>query len=96
MTILLSNQTENGDGPEVPWNGNQPGEIQIYGTFDGATVTVKLSLDGGVTFTAPPQGIGEFTAETVEPLNLNAPGIIRATVSNAGASTDLTAIVEPG
>lgn len=96
MTILLENATTNGDGPEVSWNGNHGGELQIVGVWNGATVTVKGSLDGGTTYTSPPENLGEFTEDTFESLNLHAPCKIRATVSGAGASTDLNAWVEPG
>jgi hypothetical protein len=96
MAALLTNQTTNGNGPEVAWNGNHGGEIQIAGTWDGATVTIKGSLDGGTTYTEPPESLGQFTSDTIEAFNFHAPGKIRATLSNAGATTDISAWIEPG
>ncbi len=96
MPQLLDSVTADGDGPEVDWNGNKGGEIQIDGVWDGAKVIVKGSLNGGTTYTEPPENIGEFVSDTFEALNLLAPCKIRATVSEAGANTNLSAWVEPG
>lgn len=95
MSILLENATEDGEGPEIDWNGNHGGEFQLFGVFNGATVTVKGSLDGGETYTEPPGNIGRFTSETFEPLDLHVPCKLQATISDAGPSTDLTALVKP-
>jgi len=94
MPILLKNVSTNINGPEVDWPGNRGGEFQLDGVFDGATVTVKLSLDKGVTYTEPPEGIGQFTSATAESLNVWAVCKIRATISGAGVSTDLTARID--
>ncbi len=94
MPLLLENATTDGNGTVVDWPGNRGGELQIDGTWDGATVTIKGSLDGGTTYTAPPESIGEFTESTFETLNLHAVCKVRATVSSAGASTDLTARID--
>lgn len=96
MAKLLDSATSDGDGPEVTLNGNQGGEIQISGTWDGATVTLKGSLDNGATYTEPPDSLGRFTSDTIEALNFHAPGKIRATISNAGASTNISMWMEPG
>ena len=96
MPALLTNQTSDGDGTAIDWNGNKGGEIQIDGTFDGATVTIKGSLDDGVTYTEPPDNTGQFTSATFEALNLHAPCKIRATVSGAGAGTNINAWASPG
>jgi len=94
MPILFENATTDDDYTEVDWPGNRGGEFQLDGEFDGATVTVKLSLDKGVTYTEPPEGIGQFTSATAESLNVWAVCKIRATISGAGVSTDLTARID--
>ena len=90
MPTLFENATTDGDKIEVEWSGNRGGEFQLDGVFDGATVTVKLSLDGGTTYTEPPDSIGQFTSATAEALNLWSVCKIRATLSGAGTLTNLT------
>jgi hypothetical protein len=94
MPQILENATGNGDGSIIDWNGNdKAGTLQIEGTWDGATVEIKGSIDGGTTFTTP-QG-ATFTSDIISSFQMG-PGKVKATVSNAGASTDLNAHVSPG
>lgn len=60
--------------------------VQVAGTFDGATVTIEGSLDDGTTYS--PLANGEFTEEEIRILD-TPPILVRATISGAGASTDL-------
>lgn len=94
MPQLLDNKTTNGDGITIDWNGNGvPGTLQISGTFDGAKVTILGSIDNGVTFITPANGV--FGLEIITDFEM-AVGKIKATISNAGPSTNLNAHVSPG
>lgn len=95
MANLLKNATTNGDGDTLELPGNVLCIFQVAGTWDGATVTVKGSLDGGVTFTEPANEIGRFTSDAIESLNFQGPCKIKATVSNKSSSTNLSAWIQP-
>lgn len=84
--ILTANRTANGtDGPRLV---HQDSIVYCSGTFDGATVTVEYgpTADGpwdteaDLTFTAAGRISTNWTARTH----------VRATVSAAGASTDVS------
>ena len=94
MPLLFENATTDGDKTEVEWSGNRGGELQIDGVWNGATVTVKGSLDGGTTYTEPPDSLGVFTSSTFEALNLHSVCKVRATLSGVGALTELTGRID--
>ncbi len=93
MSQLLKNATADGNGAASDWNGNQKGTLQIVGTWDGATVTIYGSLNDGEDYAAPSNSA--YTADVITSFEMG-PGKVRATVSNAGSSTDLNAYVSPG
>lgn len=93
MPILLDSQTTDGDGTTIDWTGNHEGTIQVSGTWDGATVTVYGSLDDGTTWASPTNGT--FTADKIVEFQMGT-GKVKATITSAGASTDLSAWVSPG
>lgn len=73
--------------------GDDKFTVFAVGTFDGATVTYETSPDSGTTwisagsdgiFTTDGQGKLEIQSDYEEPM------LIRATVSSAGGSTDVT------
>ena len=94
MPRLLNNQTINGDGDIIDWNGNEnTGSIQLCGVWDGAIVTIKGSLNRGVTFL--PINTGVFDADEMAALYMS-PGKLKATISEAGPLTKLNCYVSPG
>lgn len=75
--------TANGSTAKLAFQGD--GSIAAYGTFDGATITVEASFDGGVTWIA--QTDGTFIA--AGSLNIRiGPCHLRFTLSSAG-TTDI-------
>lgn len=90
--ILLKEATANGSGENLKWAGIGSGSLQVVGTWDGATVTVKGSMDGGVTFTAPTGSA--FTSDVMTTFEMGE-GLVNATVSGAGGSTNLSAYLVP-
>lgn len=83
-------------GSAVDWTGG-PGSLFVYGTWNGATVKLQASPDGGTTWIDVPTD-----AANSSPLSLTANGIcnfvlgpckLRAAISGAGGSTSLTARV---
>ena len=85
---LLENQTTNGSGEVKRIRGVRT--VTVFGTPDGATVTIEISNDAGVNWVSTGTD-GEFT--TAGSTNVYGFGSIRATVSGAGASTDLSSAV---
>jgi len=88
--LLTARTTDGTDGAE-PWSSNGPGTLHVFGTWDGATVTISGSGDG-VNFDVPVGAI--YTSDSIEEFeagNIN----VKATISSAGASTSLTAILVP-
>ncbi len=90
--VLLENATADGAGEGRAWSGVGPGSLQIVGVWDGATVTIKGSLDGGKTYTAPTGSA--FTADAMVTFEMGE-GLVNATISGAGGSTDLSAYLVP-
>jgi hypothetical protein len=85
--ILLENRTTDGSGNSVSVASGGYRIIRFRGTFDGATVVVDADL-GDSNF-VPADDTGR-TTEGLLYLALTQGMSIRATVSNAGASTDIT------
>jgi len=84
---LLSEATVNTTGEALWWSSPGPGSIHVYGTWDGATVTIQGSTDEGATWTDVPSGV--FTEDTLLGFD-SGHAHVRAVLSNAG-NTSLTA-----
>jgi hypothetical protein len=94
MPTLFKNKTDDGDGTIIDWNGNDnPAGIQVEGTWDGATVTIKGSYNDGVTYKDPANAV--FTEDTITDIEI-ATGKVKATISDAGAATSLSCYISPG
>ncbi len=90
--FLLKNRTTNGSGDGVLTNFNQPdAEFSVWGTFDGATVQLECSPDGGTTWIAV-DGVSLDSAGTIGDLVIPKKDTLRATVSG-GTSPNLSAAV---
>jgi len=89
---LLRDATTDGDGDIINLSRaiRKPATLHIVGTWDGASVAITGSIDEGVTFLAPRDSVSIFTTDTLINLDMGA-GKIKATISNAGGSTDLNA-----
>jgi hypothetical protein len=82
--VLLDEATADGGGKELAWSGQGVGSLQISGTWDGATVTIEGSIDGGKTWIAP--AASAYTSNvmtTFEAGNI----LVRAVVSSAGTTS---------
>lgn len=97
-TILFQNQTTNATSEELGWPAEGEGWIQVEGTPDGAIVTVEvLMTSGSVNASGNFLALSPltFTDTEVEPTPFRTPrGRFRAVISNEGASTDLTVVVQ--
>lgn len=85
-TTLLENQTSNGSSTFIRWNGPVRSEFfEVAGTLDGASVALEITRDGGTT-------VHEIVSlGAVDIVAVDLPDCeLRATVSGAGASTDVT------
>ena len=95
MPVLLKNATADGPGPVVRWPGGA-GTFWVDGDPDGATVT----LEANVVFQGTPQWRPtdnpslEVKGEATVNFELGRCQL-RAVVSKAGASTELTVTVTP-
>jgi hypothetical protein len=83
VLTLLDEVSTDIPGPAVEWPGGE-GTLQIVGTWDGATVTITGSIDGGVTYTAPLNSA--YTADAIVKFQMG-PGKVLATVSSAGTTS---------
>lgn len=92
--ILLENKTTNGDGAVIEWTGLAPASLQINGTWDGATVTVYGSCDEGVTWLPPNDSVYQYTADVLTSFSAGRI-LVKATVSDAGVTTSLSACLIP-
>ena len=63
--------------------------FQLSGTWDGATVSIEMSLDEGTTWTVITGHA--YTSDTAKVIWTTRGMLIRATITNAGASTVLNA-----
>lgn len=93
-TFLLENQTEDTDGTqdtitlENTANFGKYYTVCAYGTWDGATVTTKISPDDGTTWIAASAST-TFTVDGTGNLYVNPGIIVRGDVINADVNTDL-------
>ncbi len=87
MTDILTNRTTDGSGFAVNVSSGGYKIIRFRGTFDGATCVIDCDFGDDNWIPADDSGI---TAEGVLYLSLMQGMRIRGTVSNAGASTDIT------
>lgn len=97
MQKLLDAVTENIEGEAIggaSLSRFPTKTVFVWGTFDGATVTIEISPDGVEWFDAPNSDGDplEFTAKGVENIDVQC-AYIRAVVTNAGASTEVSAAV---
>lgn len=62
----------------------------VWGTFNGATVTLQFSPDGGDTWFDDISGELTFTGKALHTFNASAGLWLRAVITGAGASTNLS------
>ena len=86
---LLTNQTSNGSGTGVEHTSSTV--AHVTGTFDGATVSLEVSLDNS-TWVKPDniKGCGQTGSPAAILINHVGTYYLRASVSNAQGSTDIT------
>ena len=87
MKTLLTNQTTNGSGSPVDAKDGGYRIVRFYGTFDGCSVTVEADFGDGNFVAAqdtPKTEAGLIYLQLAQGMR------VRATVSNAGASTDIS------
>lgn len=88
--ILFNNRTT--DGTSQAFTVDSPrGAVAISGTFDGATVALEASIDGGTTYIS----CTSVTEAAIKAFQATSDTRIRATISSAGASTSLTVNLQP-
>jgi len=92
---LLKNQTTNTDGSQESflWNKGSGANtrrqtIICEGTFDGCTITVEGSIDGGEWVSCGSDS--EFTSAGIVTIELSNHFSVRGTLTSAGGSTDIT------
>lgn len=90
QTTLLTNQTTDGNGSAITWPGGR-GTLIITGTFDGATLSIQARAQDGSDSDFATIKDGSFTAAEPVNVDLGEGTKIRANVSSAGGSTNLTA-----
>ena len=89
MVKLLAEATADVSSAPIDWQGGT-GAFWAWGDFDGATVSLEASPDGenwfvlGAEVTFREKGVGGFAL---------GPCRLRATLANASASTNVTALV---
>jgi len=91
VATLLNAHSTDTPGQPAEWNGGQ-GTLHIFGTWDGATVTMEGSLDGDNWDAI--NGISAFTDDYFGPVSDAGNCFIRANVSGVGTSS-LTAKISP-
>jgi hypothetical protein len=88
----VSNITSDGASSAISFAGGTA-NISVFGTFDGAFANVQYSRDGGATFITLVEGLNgpalSFRRDGGITVDLP-PCDVRAFVSQAGASTNLT------
>lgn len=93
--IFFAARTTNADSTAYPASFPKgEGEFQVYGTFDGATITLKFSPDGGTTYvTVKDLGGTDVAITSAKSVPVRSPlgQLLRASLTGAGAATSLTA-----
>jgi hypothetical protein len=86
MNRLFSNQTANGTSQSAEWAGGD-GVMFVAGTPNGATIALEASPDDGKTYVSAGASLANSTGTVAFSLP---PCRVRATLSSAGASTNLS------
>ncbi len=76
---------------------NKRGQLNVYGTFNGCTVTLQYSPDGGTTYIAAKDVFGAniaFTANGSIPIEAPLGELLRCNLADDGASTSITAVLK--
>jgi len=94
MKEILSAADANGDSLIVDHNGGEV-EVVVEGTFDGATVTAYLKMDGRDTWVPASENsaVAAWTEPMVKAFKTLRKCQIKLTISSAGASTEITAAI---
>jgi len=87
--LIMENRTTDGFSDEIVNFGGIV-QIQVSGTFDGATATMQISQDG-LPFLTLDETPAIFTAPDVVVFTLLKGLKYRLSVTNSGGSTDLSA-----
>ena len=90
LLTLFENQTTNATSPPSDLI-IATGAVAVSGTFDGATVTMEASLDGGTTFIAATA----ITEAAIKAYKCTKQTKMRAVITGAGLSTSLTVLMHP-
>lgn len=90
IEIFATNATADGDYPStaIDWKGGTY-TIDVDGTYDGATVTIKATQPTG-TLKALSGAVFDVSNTAAGNITLGRGMKVQATISGAGASTDLT------
>ena len=84
----------NSDGEQHDYFGHaQSSSLQVFGTWDGCTVTIKGSMNDGVTFSACSNS--DFFEDTITSFEMSV-GKVKAFISNAGGATSINCFLSPG
>lgn len=96
--IFFAARTTDGTSTAYPFLfPNKRGQLSVYGTWDGATMTLYSSPDSGTTYVVVKDAVGNDLAFTSDrSIIIEAPvgEKLRCVLSNDGASTSLTAKLE--
>lgn len=84
MARLFTDKTENGSS-DVYELTVPSGAVAVFGTFDGATITISVSIDNTNFIDSE-----VFTTEGVKRFDFIRGGYVKATLSDAGASTSIS------
>lgn len=87
--LIMESRTSNGNSDEVAHFGGIV-QIQVSGTFDGATATMQVSQDG-LSFVSLTETNAIYTANDVVAFTMLKGAKYRLIVAGAGASTSLSA-----
>ncbi len=93
--VFFTARTTNGNSSAFPMAfPNREGQLNIFGTFDGSTVKLKYSPDGGSTYIVAKDVFGNdisFTANGGIPIKAPLGELLLCEVTSAGASTSINA-----
>ena len=87
---FFTDKATDGAGTDLGWNGGR-GSFVASGTWDGATVTFSAADESGDFIDLGSDAV--LTADGIVNFDLPAGFTLRATLSNDGATTSLTAAV---